>query len=57
MRFFFNAEFLDNGLHSGLDAAAIQWQVNQVGVFLTSFPAGKEKPGMLMHGPELPQYL
>jgi hypothetical protein len=39
-----------------LNAAPIQGQVNQVGVFQTSFPAGKEKAGMLVHGPELPQH-
>jgi len=56
MRFFY-AEVLDNGLHGGLYASPVQGQINKVDVFQSSFPAGEEKPGMLVHGPELPQYL
>jgi len=48
---------LDNGLYGGLYASPVQGQINQVDVFQTSFPAGEEKAGMLVHGPELPQHL
>ncbi len=47
---------LDHGLDGGLNAAPVQGPVNQVSVFETSFPAGKEKSGMLVNGPELPQH-
>jgi len=47
---------LNNGLHGGLDAASIQWLINQVGVFQTSLPAGKEKMGVPVHRPEIAQY-
>jgi hypothetical protein len=56
MRFFFNAEISDHGLHGALDATPVQGMINQVGIFKPSFPAGEEKPGILMHGPELPQH-
>jgi hypothetical protein len=49
MRFFFNAELLNNGMHGGLDPAPIQWLINQVGVFQASFPAGKEKTRVPVH--------
>ncbi len=39
-----------------MNAAPVQGQLNQADVFQPSFPAGKKKAGMLVHGPELPQH-
>jgi len=53
MKFFFNAELSGNGFHGGLDAASIQWLVNQIGIFQPSFPTWEEKMGMFVNCPEI----
>ena len=46
----------DNGFHGGLDAASLQWPVNQVGIIQPSFPVWKEKKWMFVNCPEISQH-
>jgi len=55
MRFFFNADLLDNGFHGGLDTTSIQRQINQPGIVQPSFSAGKNEMWMPVNGPEISQ--
>jgi hypothetical protein len=57
MKFFFNTELPDHGLHSDLNAAFIKGSTYQMGIFQTPLPIGKEELGMPMESPEVPQNL
>jgi len=55
-KLFFNVKLPDDGFHGGLDAASIQWLINEAGIFALSFSARKEKMGMSVHFPEISQH-
>ena len=57
MRFFFNAEFPDHGLHGNLDSSLVQRLVNEVGIFESSFSTRKDKVGMPVSLPKVSQNL
>lgn len=53
MKFFFYAELSDNGFDGGLDAASVQWLVNQMGIFQPSFTVWEDEMRMFVNGPEI----
>lgn len=55
MKFFFNTELPDHGLHSELNSASVQGGINQMRIFQPPFPVGKEELGMPVDRPEIPQ--
>jgi len=55
MRFFFNAELFDNGLHGDLNSATFQRHIGKMGVMTASLAVREEEMRVLVHLPKLPQ--
>jgi hypothetical protein len=55
MRFFFNADLLDNGFHGCLDATSFQRPINQSRIFQSSFTVWENEMGVSVKVPEFSQ--
>jgi len=49
MRFFFNAELLDHGLHGGLYSASFQRGIDEMGVLQAPFSVWEKEMRMPVH--------